>query len=118
MSSRAIWRLKDVKQSISDVRSLLAGKSLQELRNDRPMKAAFERFLEILSEASRHIPDDWKSDFPQIPWRQISDLGNFLRHGYDKVNLDVLWSIYQHDLDALEHAGRHLAGSTPKSKAV
>jgi uncharacterized protein with HEPN domain len=41
---------------------------------------------------------------PQIPWRQVADLGNFLRHGYDKVNLDVLWSIYENDLDVLEHA--------------
>jgi uncharacterized protein with HEPN domain len=104
MTSRAVWRLKDMKQSISDIRSLLAGKSLKELRDHRPMKAAFERFLEILSEASRHVPDEWKVDFPQIPWRQISDLGNFLRHGYDKVNLDIIWSIYQDDLDALERA--------------
>jgi uncharacterized protein with HEPN domain len=104
MTRRAVLRLKDIKEAISDVRLLLAGTSIQTLRDHRPTRAAFERFLEILSEASRHIPDEWKADFPQIPWRQIADLGNFLRHGYDKVNLEELWSIYENDLEALEHA--------------
>jgi uncharacterized protein with HEPN domain len=97
MSSRAIWRLKDVKQSISDVRSLLAGKSLQELRNDRVMKAAFERFLEILSEASRHIPQAIKAQEPAIPWQRVADLGNRLRRAYHDTNPEIIWNIAQND---------------------
>jgi uncharacterized protein with HEPN domain len=103
MGSRVVWRLKDMKQAISDIRLLLADKSLSTLNNDRYTQAAFERFLERLSEASKHVPETWKAEFSQIPWRQVSDLGNFLRHGYDKVDLQVLWSIYENDLDALEH---------------
>ena len=103
MGSRVVWRLKDMKQAISDIRLVLADKSLPALRNDRYTQAAFERFLERLSEASRHVPEAWKADFAQIPWRQVSDLGNFIRHGYDKVDHEVLSSIYENDLDALEH---------------
>jgi uncharacterized protein with HEPN domain len=103
MGSRVVWRLKDMKQAIADIRLSLADKSLPALRKDRKTQAAFERFLERLSEASRHVPEAWKAEFSQIPWRQVSDLGNFIRHGYDKVDLEVLWSIYENDLDALEH---------------
>jgi uncharacterized protein with HEPN domain len=102
MAGRTLWRLKDIKKPISDIRRLLSGKSLSAVEHDDDTQAAFERYLERLSEASRHIPADWKAEFPQIPWRQIADLGNFMRHGYDKVDLGVLWSIYEHDLDALE----------------
>src|SRR5690349_8592287 len=102
MPTRVYWRLKDIKKAILRIRRLLAGKSLSELRENDDTQAAFERYLERLSEASRHIPADWKAEFPQIPWRQIADLGNFMRHGYDKVDLGVLWSIYENDLDALE----------------
>jgi uncharacterized protein with HEPN domain len=104
MTDRAYWRLTDMKKAISDIRELLAGKQIDILTSDRPARAAFERYLEILSEASRHIPDNWKAEFPQLPWRQVADLGNFIRHAYHKIDLEVLWSIYQDDLDELENA--------------
>ena len=66
-------------------------------------RAAFERFLEVLSEASRHVPDSWKSGIgADIPWRRVSDLGNHIRHAYHRLDAQVLWSIYEEDLDGLE----------------
>ena len=93
----------DMKSAISEIRKLLEGKSVNSLMSDAATRAAFERFLEILSEASRHIPDDLKEEFSEIPWRQVADLGNFIRHVYHKVDIEVLWSIYENDLDPLEN---------------
>jgi uncharacterized protein with HEPN domain len=103
MSSRAYWRVTDMQSAISEIRKLLEGKSVNSLMSDAATRAAFERFLEILSEASRHIPDDLKEEFSEIPWRQVADLGNFIRHVYHKVDMEVLWSIYENDLDPLEN---------------
>lgn len=102
MTSRVYWRLTDMKAAISEIRKLLSGKSVSVLEKDPATRAAFERFLEILSEASRHIPDEWKQEFVEIPWRQVSDLGNFIRHVYHKIDLKILWAIYENDLDAIE----------------
>ncbi len=57
MVDRAIRRLNDIKNSIGEIRVLLAGRSLEEVTTQAATRAAFERFLEILSEASRHIPE-------------------------------------------------------------
>jgi uncharacterized protein with HEPN domain len=92
-----------MRQAISDIRDLLSEKSFLDFYNDRHTRAAFERFLEILSEASRHVPDEWKAEFDQIPWRQVADLGNAVRHAYHRIDHELLWSIYENDLDALEH---------------
>lgn len=108
MSSRAYWRVTDMQSAISEIRKLLEGKSVNSLMSDAATRAAFERFLEILSEASRHIPDDLKEEFSEIPWRQVADLGNFIRHVYHKVDMEVLWSIYENDLDPLENVVRKL----------
>ena len=108
MSSRAYWRVTDMQSAISEIRKLLEGKSVNSLMSDAATRAAFERFLEILSEASRHIPDDLKEEFSEIPWRQVADLGNFIRHVYHKVDIEVLWSIYENDLDPLEKVVRDL----------
>lgn len=56
MTSRAYWRVTDMQTAIQEIRKLLDGKNAQSLAREPATRAAFERFLEILSEASRHIP--------------------------------------------------------------
>ncbi|GGF75004.1 DUF86 domain-containing protein [Azorhizobium oxalatiphilum] len=105
MGEREIFRVRDMKQSIEDIRALLEGRSPDILVADRMVRAAYERFLEILSEASRHVPEAWKQEVaPDVPWRRIADLGNHLRHVYNRVDVAILWDIYAQQLDALEHA--------------
>lgn len=105
MTDRAIFRLHDMRQSINDIRALLQGRSLDVLYSDRPTRAAFERFLEILSEASRTVPEEWKAEVaPELPWRRLADLGNHIRHAYHKIDVEILWNIYENEMDALERA--------------
>lgn len=82
----------------------MEGKAFDEIVTDPVARAAFERFLEIISEASRHLPNEWKTVHAEIPWRRIADIGNITRHAYSAVDLSILWAIYERDLDPLEAA--------------
>jgi uncharacterized protein with HEPN domain len=95
MQDRTGARLLDIIDSIQQIETLLADIGLEDLQSDRIRKAAFERFLEILSEATRHIPQEMKASAPDIQWRRIGDIGNHIRHAYDKVDLEILWKIYE-----------------------
>lgn len=57
MRPRISERLDEILQCIADIKSLLSGRQRDFLLQDRIARAAFERFLEIISEASRHIPE-------------------------------------------------------------
>lgn len=63
-----------------------------------------ERALEIISEASRRLPEDWKAARPGIPWRRIADIGNHLRHAYQRVDAEILAGIIETGLADLEAA--------------
>jgi len=90
---------------VQQIRVLLSAKTLDDLFAEPITRAAFERFLEILSEPSRHIPPEWKSACgADIPWRRVADLGNHIRHAYNYLDVELLWSIYEDELDALEAA--------------
>jgi uncharacterized protein with HEPN domain len=105
MAAEAVQRVAHVKEAIENIRALLSEKAREDLESDIVVRAAFERFVEILSEASRRIPSDWKELYgPQIPWRDIANIGNVLRHVYENVQIDILWSVYADDLDPLELA--------------
>jgi uncharacterized protein with HEPN domain len=94
MDLRTLTRLEDIVEHVDLIEQLLDGRVQDDLMSDRVLRAAYERFLEIVSEASRNLPDAIKTDAPAINWRQIADLGNHLRHGYQGTDLDILWRIY------------------------
>lgn len=97
-------RLEDMKDAIDASESFIAGRSLAEFQADRMLQLALERNIEIVSEASRHLPDTLKNRHPSIPWRKVRDIGNVLRHGYEIVDPEVIWTIVTEDLTPLRAA--------------
>lgn len=95
MSAGVARRLRDIVGAIDQIEGLLARLSRNELEADPIRRAAFERFVEIVSEASRHVPDLMKMRVAEIPWRNIADIGNHLRHAYSGVDPDILWNLYE-----------------------
>lgn len=101
---RALPWLDDMLDAIDWIGRLTAGKSIADYRADRPMRDAVERNIERLSEASRHLPPELTAAHPELPWRQIAQVGNILRHAYRRVDHAIVWEIVELDLPALRTA--------------
>jgi len=99
-------RLADIVEAAKHVRSVLAGVSLEAFEQDWQKRWLVERGIEIISEASRHLPDDMKDQRAEIPWRKVAGIGNVIRHDYQRVAPDVLWKLARDDLPLLEKVCR------------
>lgn len=104
MPTTAIDRLHHIAERITLIRQLLANVTYDAAWQDKNRWSAFERHLEVISEASKSIPPAWRAEHPDLDWPAIVGLGNILRHTYQKASIPILWSIYEHDLDPLEAA--------------
>ncbi|SRR5712692_2951753 len=112
MARSILLRLTDMREAIQGVRALTAGVSYEVFVQNWGMQRAVERGLEIISEASRHIPDDRKASEPNIPWRQIAAIGNLLRHEYQRADSSLIWNIIVEHLPRLgEAVDRLIQGS-------
>jgi uncharacterized protein with HEPN domain len=60
--------------------------------------------LEIISEAARHIPEDYRALTPDLPWRRIAAIGNLLRHEYQRADCAAIWNIVIDHLPQLAEA--------------
>lgn len=80
---------------------LMAGRTRSDLDTDRVLSLALVRLLEIVGEAAARVSAEARAKYPAIPWSEIVSLRNRLIHGYDAVDMDVLWSIVNIDLPAL-----------------
>jgi uncharacterized protein with HEPN domain len=97
-------RLEHMFEAIGHIETNTAGMDLDQFRQDRFRQFGVERCLEIISEASRHIPDDVKALHPEIPWRQVADIGNRVRHAYHAVDSEIVWAIVTGELRELKAA--------------
>jgi len=70
---------------------LLAGKEKADLACNRVLELALVRLVEIVGEAANRLPIEDQSRYPSIPWKEIVGMRNRLVHGYDAIDLDVLW---------------------------
>jgi uncharacterized protein with HEPN domain len=99
-----VARLDDILNAIRVVKSAIRDSSIERLGTDELFRFGIERAIEIISEASRHIPDEDKQRHPNIPWRNIKVIGNLIRHEYDRVDAEIIWEIAEVHLGRLGEA--------------
>lgn len=59
------------------------------------------RNLEIIGEASRHVPRAIKGKYPDLPWMEMYTMRNIVIHEYHGVNLKIIWQTITEDLPPL-----------------
>jgi uncharacterized protein with HEPN domain len=94
-------RLADIVEAIERIGRVLDGIPLEAFEQDWEKRWLVERGIEIISEASRRLPDEIKKRRPAIPWAKVAGIGNVLRHDYDRAAPDLLWKLARDDLPTL-----------------
>ena len=59
------------------------------------------RNLEILGEASKHVPNDVKALLPEVAWRELAGMLDWIAHGYFTIKEDVVWNAIEVELPLL-----------------
>ena len=72
---------------------LAAAGSRERLDCDLGYRRHAERVAELIGEAATRLPDGLREKWPDIPWRQVISLRNWLIHGYDGIDTEILWDV-------------------------
>ena len=91
-------RLTDIRDNIVSIRQFIAGYTFERYITDQKTIYAVTRALEIISEASRRLPDDIKARHPDINWPAVAAVGNIYRHDYESVDDALVWHTLKQDL--------------------
>jgi uncharacterized protein with HEPN domain len=101
MLSRDINYVLDILEAVRLLQTFVAGVDQDTFENDLMRQAAVMRQLEIMGEAARRLSEETRLELSEIPWRQIIGMRNRLIHGYDDVDLAIVWDSVQNDLPLL-----------------
>ena len=84
-----------------EANELIAGKERESLARERLLELALVRLVEVVGEAASKVSPEGKQNYPSIPWREVINMRNRLIHGYDSIDLNVLWDTTDVDLPEL-----------------
>ena len=84
---------RDILGEIAFLQGTAARMTFAEFKSDGAACRAVAYSIQIISEAVRHIPDDWLAEHPDQPWAAIRATGNKIRHEYFRIDEAILWEI-------------------------
>ena len=93
--------LQDIVDWMENALTFVEDLSKQEFNADLKTRAAAERAIEIIGEASKNVPDDVRSRFGAAPWRQMAGMRDRVAHVYFGVDHDILWKTITEDIPPL-----------------
>lgn len=105
-SEKSLVRLEHILENIERVELYVVDCDFQRFTKDGLRRDAIERCLSRISEAARKLGDIAEQLAPDQPWADIRELGNRLRHDYERVDPIVVWGIVTEHLHPLKIAVR------------
>ncbi|MBC7821992.1 MAG: DUF86 domain-containing protein [Planctomycetaceae bacterium] len=94
--------VEDVRMAIGKIERYIATMDHDQFLADDMRKDAVARNLEIIGEAVRQMPEDFKQAHTDVPWPQIAGLRNRIVHDYFGLDWEIIWHVLQNELPELK----------------
>ena len=106
---------KDILENIGRIERFTAGLDEHSFKDNEQTVFAVQYALLVISEAAMRLGEQAQQLAPEQPWQSIRGLGNWLRHGYDRIDPGILWRTVIDDLPPLKAAAKEALRSLPRS---
>ena len=96
--------MEDIRRCCEKILRYTAGMSQEVLAEDDLVTDAVLRNIEIIGEATKNLPDDVRAKMPEIEWKKIAGMRDWLSHVYHSVDPDIVWEVVETKIPQLLRA--------------
>jgi len=101
MSKEPINYLKHIADECSFIISVSSNLSKDKFLDNETLKRAIVRSLEIIGEATKKIPADFKVKWNSIQWKNMAGMRDRLIHDYIGINYSIVWDVVENKISEL-----------------
>ena len=110
MSKEPIEYIKHIADECSYIISVTNNLSKDEFLDDETLKRAIVRSLEIIGEAAKKVPADFKVKWNLIQWKNMAGMRDRLIHDYIGINYSIVWDVVKNKIPELNKQIQEVPG--------
>jgi uncharacterized protein with HEPN domain len=101
MSREYLDFVEDIPDAMDKAEIPVEGFAYSEFEADFRTNFALVGALEIIGEATKRLPMSLREQYPDIPWRGMAGMRDRISHGYDTVDLQIVWDVVKQDISRI-----------------
>ncbi|MCP5103286.1 MAG: DUF86 domain-containing protein [bacterium] len=94
--------LKNVLETMEKIDRFVEGMDYEDFLEDEKTMFAVAKAIEIIGETLKHVPEETKENYADVPWEDIYGMRNFLAHNYFGSDQDEIWKTVKEDIPELK----------------
>lgn len=94
--------IEDILENIKIAENFIKHISFEKFSKDKKTAYAVVRCIEIIGEATKHIPNSIRKKYPKIPWKRMAGMRDKLVHEYFGVVLKVVWKTVKEEMPIIK----------------
>lgn len=94
--------IEDILDGMNKAEVLLEGVGYSQFESDFRINFAVVRSLEIIGEAAKRQPEEVRQEYPDIPWKGMAVMRERIMHGYDNVDLQIVWDVVKSNIPQIK----------------
>ena len=98
MKKDPIIFIEHIIDSIKNIEQFMKNVKKEDFFKNKEKQSAVVRQIEIIGEAVKNLPEDFRNKHKDVPWKDIAGMRDKLMHHYFGVNLEIVWKTTKEDI--------------------
>ena len=93
--------VRDIVRNMQDAEEFIHGMSYNQFATDKKTFNAVVRSIEVIGEATKHVPESVRSKYPAVPWKEMAGMRDKVIHFYFGVDREAVWLVAKERIPTL-----------------